>query len=560
MENRTFVPNKLTLLTILMSSMVILMGAAAVAPALSLINDAFPEAGTQTVSLIVTLPALSVAITGFGMGYMADRFGKAKVLITSLIIFTIAGVSGFFLENLTLVLIGRFVLGVGITGISSTTTALLSEYWTGTDRAKVIGYQSAAIGVGTLVLESLGGILSDIGWHYPFLIYLIGVPIIITGILSIKEPVSEVGFKTETVNENETSNGGKVLICYAIVFLAMFLMFSLPTNFSYYMIEIGQSLSMCGILLGVMGICQSIFSILYSRSTRRLNEMKMYSISFIMMAIGLGLLYINNMAAIWISMILVGFSLGALMPTVIAQLSTLSTAKTSGRIMGGYSVALNLSTFVSGTVITMFYTVVGSFQTIYLVLGSVSVVLAVACILYYLITSSKTELPKKELVSNITIDSDISITSDEIQMYSSILVPTDGSESSNYAVCKAIDIAKKNRSEITALFVVDLDRYTGLVGSITASESVMGMGNKISKEALDFVTEQCKNSGIKVTAKTMVGHPAEVISNESENHDLVVCGSLGRSNIPRLLIGSVAEKVARLSKCPVLICRKNMSR
>lgn len=131
-----FKPNKLTLITLLFSSMIILMGAAAVAPALKPISDAFPGASMVTVSLVVTLPAAAVAVTGMAMGYLADRFGKVKVFIASVAIFTVAGLSGYFLNTLESVLVGRFILGVGIAGISTTTTALTAEYYSGAIRAK----------------------------------------------------------------------------------------------------------------------------------------------------------------------------------------------------------------------------------------------------------------------------------------------------------------------------------------------------------------------------------------------------------------------------------------
>ena len=69
------------------------MGAAAVAPALKPLSIAFPESSAVAISLVVTLPALAVAITGLGVGYLADRYGKARVFIISLIVFTLAGMS-----------------------------------------------------------------------------------------------------------------------------------------------------------------------------------------------------------------------------------------------------------------------------------------------------------------------------------------------------------------------------------------------------------------------------------------------------------------------------------
>ncbi len=543
---KPFKPNKMTLLTILLSSMVILMGAAAVSPALRPISEAFPEQSSYMISLIITLPALSVAITGFGVGYLADRFGKVKVLFAALIVFTVAGMSAFFLNDYTAILVGRFILGIGITGISSTTTALISEYWNGPDRLKVIGYQSAAIGVGTLLLETLGGSLADIGWREPFLIYLIGIPILILGILSVREPAAHAESSDARTEDIIPNKKGKIAFCYAMVFMEMFLMFSLPTNFSYYIGEIGGNLTMCGILLGVMGLAQAAFSLIYSRNVIRMNEDSAYAVAFLLMGIGLAILYIGNMATTFISMIFVGVSLGLLMPTVIGQLSRYSTARTSGKVMGGYAVALNLSTFISGLVVTSLHDAVGRFDMTFVILGVVSVaIFAVLCVKVLMGRTSS-----KKAVS-VTAERTATAKSTAGGMYGSILIPTDGSKYSRYAAENAVRIAKTNGSKVTAIFVVDTERYSSLVAGRDLKEAEESVGDG----ALNYVKDLCSKEGIEVDTRVVSGHPADEIVRESANHDLVVCGSVGRTDLSRALLGSVAEKVARMAYCPVLIYR-----
>ena len=73
---------------------------------------------------------------------------------------------------------------------------------------------------------------------------------------------------------------------------------------------------------------------------------------------------------------------------------------------------------------------------------------------------------------------------------------------------------------------------------------------------MEYVIREAAARGVDVELKVTVGHPAEMIIDESANHSLVVCGSVGRTNVSRILLGSVAEKVARMAVCPVLICRK----
>ena len=127
-EKGVFKPTKLTLVAILLSSMLILMGGAAVAPALPLIEANFP--GQESlVSLIITLPSLAVAIVGYAIGVLADRLGKVRVLLTALAIFTVFGFAGYFMEgNIWMMLAVRFIL------VNGEVTVIPADHLTAPDK------------------------------------------------------------------------------------------------------------------------------------------------------------------------------------------------------------------------------------------------------------------------------------------------------------------------------------------------------------------------------------------------------------------------------------------
>ena len=114
-SRKPFIPNAITLATILLSSMVILMGAAAVAPALRGIGGHFGQTESMT-ALVIGLPALSVAVFGFAVGYLADRFGKVKVLFACLAVFTVMGTLPYFLNDYTAILAAASCSGSGSPG------------------------------------------------------------------------------------------------------------------------------------------------------------------------------------------------------------------------------------------------------------------------------------------------------------------------------------------------------------------------------------------------------------------------------------------------------------
>jgi nucleotide-binding universal stress UspA family protein len=75
------------------------------------------------------------------------------------------------------------------------------------------------------------------------------------------------------------------------------------------------------------------------------------------------------------------------------------------------------------------------------------------------------------------------------------------------------------------------------------------------KKAVSAVRDEAEKMKVKVMTKVEHGNPARVIIDMSKDFDLVVLGTLGRSGISKLLMGSVSEKVARFAECPVLVVR-----
>ena len=382
-----FVPGKLTLLSMLLASMLMLMGGAAVAPALPLINAAFPDQ-EFAVSLVITLPSLAVGCTGFILGGIADRFGKVRTLSASLIVFTACGVASFFLDDLSVILVMRFFVGVGIAGISMAVTALMAEYYTGASRVKVLSYQSAAMGLGVLLLEYTGGSLAAFSWHEPFLVYLIGIPILFLCILSMKEPVRIAA--TDRPSQEERSRPADrrlIAICYAAIFVCQTMSFLLPTKMPTFLEDPELpghiTASMMGLFLGAHGITNSAVSLMYRRVVSVIRPFMVISIGFIVMGAAMILLMLfPTVAVALVMMILVGLGLGLICPAVSNTLAGEATSTTSGKIMGGYSTFLNFGQFAISLVsVPLLAAVGGSIPSMFAVMGCVALVVGILFLL-----------------------------------------------------------------------------------------------------------------------------------------------------------------------------------
>jgi nucleotide-binding universal stress UspA family protein len=142
----------------------------------------------------------------------------------------------------------------------------------------------------------------------------------------------------------------------------------------------------------------------------------------------------------------------------------------------------------------------------------------------------------------------------------SILVPTDFSEYSDRAIKQAVDIAEQNNAKIYLIHVVDQLQQCAIDYCIPL-EVMQKVQSDSEKEAVKKMQEEAKkilqSSKIEVTADVKSGTPYEAILKEQQDRkaDLIVIASHGRTGILKSLIGSVAERVMREAKCPVLLVR-----
>ena len=379
-ESVVFRPTKVTLVAILLSSMLILMGGAAVAPALNDIKLAFSGQDFLT-SLIITLPSLAVALVGYAVGIAADRYGKVKVLLLALAIFVVAGVASYFLPTLESILVARFILGIGIAGITSTVTALIAEYYAGIDRVKVLSYQSAAMGVGVLILEFTGGSLAEISWRTPFLVYLIGIPILLMAIVSMREPrmSDEDRAEIEEIVRHEKhrkANYRIVALCYVSIFFCMNLVFLLPTSIPIVLSDLGVSSAIVGLFLGLHGIANAIFSILYRRITARIPPFRILGMGFLCMGVGLAVLILFPSVPLAIfTLVITGVGVGMIVPSLVNTLAGEVTSSNSGKIMGGYGTCLNFGQFAISLISVPLLAVLhDSYYEMYCLMGLIAIV------------------------------------------------------------------------------------------------------------------------------------------------------------------------------------------
>ena len=149
--------------------------------------------------------------------------------------------------------------------------------------------------------------------------------------------------------------------------------------------------------------------------------------------------------------------------------------------------------------------------------------------------------------------------------FSKILVAIDGSEISMKAAVYAIDIVKKNRSQLIVLTVLEISTPRRISSSfITAPTYGLKELEEKRKEAQQWLDKfeklAAKENNVKLKSEIIEDPISRVGSAivgyaERENVDLIVIGSRGRTGFKKMLLGSVASDVVTYAHCPVMVVK-----
>ena len=140
------------------------------------------------------------------------------------------------------------------------------------------------------------------------------------------------------------------------------------------------------------------------------------------------------------------------------------------------------------------------------------------------------------------------------QLFTTILVATDGSAMNQAAIAEAFRIGRVCGSVVYAVYIADTTALETGPADMMVGETWDVLPRE-GERALAQVRE--KAAGVNLEMALLTGKPAEEIVRfaKEKGVDLIVIGSQGKQGIARLLLGSVAEKVIRTAGCKVLVVK-----
>lgn len=141
-------------------------------------------------------------------------------------------------------------------------------------------------------------------------------------------------------------------------------------------------------------------------------------------------------------------------------------------------------------------------------------------------------------------------------MFTSILVPVDGSDNSYRALDSALLLSEKLGTNITVVNVLEQVPITHIESEKLLSE-LLEAYRKENQEILSKCSKIATEKGLSIKTILLQGNPASVILDyrKKEKFDLLIMGSRGLGKFKQLILGSVSSKIVHHSPCAVLLIR-----
>ncbi len=384
MMHMSSAPTALVGFILLMVASLGVMANAIVSAAMPAMRDAF--AGTPHINtligLVVTLPALGIVLTAGPAGWLNDRFGRRPVMLGSLLLYALAGLSGFVFTSLWSILAGRFVLGIAIGGTMTSAMAMIGDLYQGEARIRFMSTQAAVMSAASMMYLLSGGLLGEFGWRFPFLMYAVGLVMIPIAAAQLTESRPE----QPPAGTRDRLDLAPLAVVGVSALTAMILFYMLPVRLPFHLAENGiTSPAVAGLAVATGTLTMAVMAMSYSRTGAKLPPMLVYAIIFGLTAVGF-LIISQSTSLLWVMVGtgLAGAGNGWLFPANNLLIMDRAPPHQRGRASGFHTTCIFtgqfLSPLLSGPIVDR-----GSVAQAFLVFAGVGLAAAIGYLAAYVV-------------------------------------------------------------------------------------------------------------------------------------------------------------------------------
>jgi len=336
-----------------------IMGVASITPAFPKIVKEL-NISVKDVGLLITAFSFPGILLVPFLGVVADRWGRKRIIIPSLMLFGIAGGLCFFVRDFKLLLILRLIQGMGAAPLGSLTVTIIGDLYSGKKLVAAMGYNSSVRSIGSAVYPAIGGALAMMGWHYPFILPVIAIPIgfLVLSTLKVPEPENELHIR-EHLNIVWKKLRNRQVVGLLVIGIIIFVML-FGSYMTCFPLLVGNSFAASPLIIGLIMASVSLIAAVISSQLGKINKLfsrkAILKMSFILYT--LALLIIPLISQLWlffIPVIIFGIAHGMSIPVIQALFAEAAPLKYRATFMSvsgmTFRVGQTLGPFLIGLVI-----------------------------------------------------------------------------------------------------------------------------------------------------------------------------------------------------------------
>lgn len=334
---------------LLIASTLTVMAGTAVAPVLPQLGNVFDDRSQLLVRLVLTLPALVIAVGALFAGVLVDRFGRVPLLIGSVALYGVAGGAGLVVEGLDPLLVSRALLGLGVAGLMTAINTLNTDYFEGTERETMMGWQGTFMAFGGVVFLLGGGALADLHWRAPFATYLPALVLVPAMMLVMREPARPAQVPGAGAIITATAPWPVIGLIYGTAALVMLTFFLIPVQVPFLLADLGVTSGfLIGVALAMVALMAAAVASRFAWLRARLSDQGIFAFAFAMAAIAYTLLALaDHWWIVYVATMIAGLGMGPAMPNAQVWLARVAPVAVRGRLFGGLTSAVFLGQFLS---------------------------------------------------------------------------------------------------------------------------------------------------------------------------------------------------------------------
>lgn len=323
-----------------------------------MVAPVFPEVVEQFqvdprwAGVLVSMHTLTLALFSPIFGFLADRVGKLKVLIPSLVGYALFGAAGAVTHGFGAMLLSRALVGATSGGIAAAGIGFLGSMYEGEARSRVMGYATSALATASVIFPLIGGWLGSFNWRYAFLLYGVAIPVAVAAPMILREnparkPTVDL---TQTKGLTNTLQKPSVLVLFLALGLTSAVFYVVIVYAPlYFKATIEASTLLNGMILASRAIGAAIVSAVgASRLAQRIGTIPAIAVGFGLMALTLvAIPVLVQPQLILLTALAFGVGFGVVMPNLYSALADFSPLEQRSGILAIGTGASSLGQFVS---------------------------------------------------------------------------------------------------------------------------------------------------------------------------------------------------------------------